>query len=247
MTGGRLSGDDLRAMFAAAAALLERNMQSVNALNVFPVPDGDTGTNMFLTLQAVVEAAGPPDGAPASEVASKMARAALMGARGNSGVILSQLFKGFQTGIGGGDDCGPEEFAASCASARDLAYKSVGEPVEGTMLTVMSSVADAAQGVSDSGGGLEETVISPEEAAAILGAASTGERPQPKPADAERLRLLVESTRIRLAYAYDRQFAVSLSGIRTLPHQIEAVYLKMLPQPRLRFLLDSDWDRLATF
>ena len=60
----RLSGDDLRAMFASAAALLERNMESVNALNVFPVPDGDTGTNMFLTLQAVVEGAGPPDGAP---------------------------------------------------------------------------------------------------------------------------------------------------------------------------------------
>ena len=101
MTGdrdSRLSGDDLRAMFASAAALLERNMESVNALNVFPVPDGDTGTNMFLTLQAVVEGAGPPDGAPASDVASSMARAALMGARGNSGVILSQLFKGIETG-----------------------------------------------------------------------------------------------------------------------------------------------------
>ena len=61
-----------------------------------------------------------------------------------------------------------------------------------------------------------------------------------QPADPERLRLLIESTRIRLAYAYDRQFAVSLSGIRTLPHQIEAVYMKMLPQPRLRFLLADD-------
>ena len=159
MTGdrdSRLSGDDLRAMFASAAALLERNMESVNALNVFPVPDGDTGTNMFLTLQAVVEGAGPPDGAPASEVASAMARAALMGARGNSGVILSQLFKGFETGLGGADDCGPEELAAVYASARDLAYKSVAEPVEGTMLTVMSSVADAAQDVVDSGGGVQE-------------------------------------------------------------------------------------------
>ena len=131
-------------------------MESVNALNVFPVPDGDTGTNMFLTLQAVVEGAGPPDGAPASEVASAMARAALMGARGNSGVILSQLFKGFETGLDGAADCGAEELAAAYASARDLAYKSVAEPVEGTMLTVMSSVADAARGVLDSGGGVEE-------------------------------------------------------------------------------------------
>ena len=159
MTGdrdSRLGGDDLRAMFAAAAALLKRNMESVNALNVFPVPDGDTGTNMYLTLQAVVEGAGPPDGAPASDVASRMARAALMGARGNSGVILSQLFKGFETGLGAAAECGPEELAAAYASARDLAYKSVAEPVEGTMLTVMSSVADAAQGVADAGGGIQE-------------------------------------------------------------------------------------------
>ena len=86
-------------------------------------------------------------------------------------------------------------------------------------------------------GTLEEAVISPEEAAEILGAEKT---PAPRPVDADRLRLLVESARIRLAYTYDRQFAVSLSGIRTLPHQIEAVYMKMLPQPRLRFLLADD-------
>ena len=86
-------------------------------------------------------------------------------------------------------------------------------------------------------GALEEAVISAEEAAAIVGAE---EKEVVRPADAERLRLLIESARIRLAYAYDRQFAVSLSSIRTLPHQIEAVYLKMLPQPRLRFLLADD-------
>ena len=86
-------------------------------------------------------------------------------------------------------------------------------------------------------GALEETVISSEEAAIISG---VEEKAAAQPADAERLRLLIESARIRLAYTYDRQFAVSLSGIRTLPHQIEAVYLKMLPQPRLRFLLADD-------
>ena len=86
-------------------------------------------------------------------------------------------------------------------------------------------------------GALEEAVISPEEAATVFGA---GEKVAAQPADSERLRLLIESARIRLAYTYDRQFAVSLSGIRTLPHQIEAVYLKMLPQPRLRFLLADD-------
>ena len=86
-------------------------------------------------------------------------------------------------------------------------------------------------------GSLEEAVISPDEATEILG---TERSLATQPADADRLRLLVESARIRLAYTYDRQFAVSLSGIRTLPHQIEAVYLKMLPQPRLRFLLADD-------
>ena len=86
-------------------------------------------------------------------------------------------------------------------------------------------------------GELEEAVISSEEAAIISG---VQEKAAAQPADAERLRLLIESARIHLAYAYDRQFAVSLSGIRTLPHQIEAVYLKMLPQPRLRFLLADD-------
>ena len=89
-------------------------------------------------------------------------------------------------------------------------------------------------------GALDETTISPDEAMSILGAESTTIEAPPQPVDAGQLRLLVESTRIRLAYAYDRQFAVSLSGIRTLPHQIEAVYLKMLPQPRLRFLLADD-------
>ncbi len=88
-------------------------------------------------------------------------------------------------------------------------------------------------------GELDEAVLSAEDLAALLEVHT--EEPKPiRPVDAEKLRLLVESTRIRLAYAYDRQFAVSLSGIRTLPHQIEAVYLRMLPQPRLRFLLADD-------
>jgi SNF2 family DNA or RNA helicase len=86
---------------------------------------------------------------------------------------------------------------------------------------------------------LEEAVISATEAASILGAEREVSE-SAKPVDAEKLRLLVESSRIRLAYAHDRQFAVSLSGIRTLPHQIEAVYQAMLPQPRLRFLLADD-------
>ena len=89
-------------------------------------------------------------------------------------------------------------------------------------------------------GDLDETVLSPEDLTRLEANGSGPETAPASPADAEKLRLLVESARIRLAYAYDHQFAVSLSGIRTLPHQIEAVYLKMLPQPRLRFLLADD-------
>ena len=88
-------------------------------------------------------------------------------------------------------------------------------------------------------GSPDEAILSADEAELLFGQATTGAA-KIAPADADRLRLLVESARIRLAYAHDRQFAVSLSGIRTLPHQIEAVYLKMLPQPRLRFLLADD-------
>src|SRR6266699_3643324 len=85
----------------------------------------------------------------------------------------------------------------------------------------------------------DEAILSLEEGAALVGQVVTA-HPSIHPVDSEKLRLLVESARIRLAYAHDRQFAVSLSGIRTLPHQIEAVYMRMLPQPRLRFLLADD-------
>ena len=142
----RLTGDDLRAMFSAATHLLGRNVESINALNVFPVPDGDTGTNMFLTLRTVVDQVDALGGASAADVASGMARGALMGARGNSGVILSQFFKGMAVGLEGASDFGAEEFVRALQEAREHSYKAVGEPVEGTMLTVISSVADAAQG-----------------------------------------------------------------------------------------------------
>lgn len=85
----------------------------------------------------------------------------------------------------------------------------------------------------------EEAILSSEEIASLVGQAVSSATIV-RPSDAERIRLLVESARIRLAYAHDRHFAVSLSGIRTLPHQIEAVYMKWLPQPRLRFLLADD-------
>ncbi|HIA99994.1 MAG TPA: DAK2 domain-containing protein, partial [Gemmatimonadetes bacterium] len=141
----RLDGQDLCSMFTVATALFERNVDGINALNVFPVPDGDTGTNMFLTLQAVVERALSVRGDSVSDVAEAMADGALMGARGNSGVILSQFFKGIAVGLNNEHDCGPSELAGALVSAREQSYKAVSNPVEGTLLTVISSVAEAAE------------------------------------------------------------------------------------------------------
>ena len=140
----RYGGDDLHAMFVAATSLLERNVEAVNALNVFPVPDGDTGTNMFLTMRAISDTPGPARGTPAGDVAATMARSALMEARGNSGVILSQFFKGMAVGIENTPDFGAEELARGFREAKGYAYRAVGQPVEGTILTVISSVAEAA-------------------------------------------------------------------------------------------------------
>ena len=157
-TDGPLTGADLRAMIASASRLLEHNVEAINALNVFPVPDGDTGTNMYLTLREVVGGVADLESASASEVASAMARCALMGARGNSGVILSQLFKGIALGLEGTSEFGAEELVRAFNEARDRAYQAVGEPVEGTMLTVMRIAADAAQATLDGGGTVSDVV-----------------------------------------------------------------------------------------
>ena len=150
-TRNRLDGADLAAMFAAAGAALGANAEAVNALNVFPVPDGDTGTNMYLTMQSGLEDLGGLNAPTASEAVSAFYSGTFMGARGNSGVILSQFFKGFSEGLDGNTDCGGEDLARACDLAREHAYKSVANPVEGTMLTVIASVADAAREAAGEG------------------------------------------------------------------------------------------------
>ena len=151
----RFDGEQLRAMFSAAMKLLERHVEAVNALNVFPVPDGDTGTNMFLTLREMLSHTDELEGSSAGEMAGAMARGALMGARGNSGVILSQFFKGIASELEGKSDFGAVDMAASMERAREHSYNAVGKPVEGTLLTVIARVADAATESAQSG----ETVL----------------------------------------------------------------------------------------
>ena len=147
-------------MFSEATALLSANVDAVNALNVFPVPDGDTGTNMHLTMKAVVEEAASVTSTSAADVASAMARGALMGARGNSGVILSQFFKGLGSGLEDTPVLDGQRLAAALELGREQAYKAVGQPVEGTILTVISTAARAARSTAGSGGSLIEVLES---------------------------------------------------------------------------------------
>ena len=137
------SGEDLRQMFAAATSWLERNADAINSINVFPVPDGDTGTNMYLTMRATLEEAYLSESDAADVVAKAMARGALMGARGNSGVILSQIFRGMADGLAGKARFNGCDFVGALQEASKSAYKAVSQPVEGTILTVMREVAAA--------------------------------------------------------------------------------------------------------
>ena len=140
-----LRGVELYRMFSAGTAALEQNVQAINSLNVFPVPDGDTGTNMLLTMRAVLQAGAPVQEDAAGEVAAAMARGAVLGARGNSGVILSQFFRGFAQGLQGQEVCDCERLAAAFAEATDCAYRAVSNPVEGTILTCIREASLAAQ------------------------------------------------------------------------------------------------------
>ena len=131
-----IDGIKLREMFLAAAQYLEKNKQAVNALNVFPVPDGDTGTNMSLTMMAAIKEIQATKDYTVAKVADAASKGALKGARGNSGVILSQLFRGFAKALQNVDKMSTREYAEALHEGAKTAYKAVMKPVEGTMLTV---------------------------------------------------------------------------------------------------------------
>ncbi|WP_088229036.1 DAK2 domain-containing protein [Desulfosporosinus sp. FKB] len=145
-------------MMVAGAQTLELKKQDVDALNVFPVPDGDTGTNMFLTIQSAARDAEKAAGVSISEVASAASMGSLMGARGNSGVILSQLLRGIAKGLDGLVTANPLQLAQALQSGVDTAYKAVMRPVEGTILTVARETAKAALSKAKAGGSLLDTL-----------------------------------------------------------------------------------------
>ncbi len=146
----RLDGLVFANMVANGAANLSQNADYVDSLNVFPVPDGDTGTNMNLTMTSGAKEVAALNSANIADVSSKFARGLLMGARGNSGVILSQLFRGFGKAIEGKTEVSTVDFAEALKRGVDTAYKAVMKPVEGTILTVAREAADEALRASES-------------------------------------------------------------------------------------------------
>jgi DAK2 domain fusion protein YloV len=140
-----LNGQVLREMFVAATGWLEKSAPDIDALNVFPVPDGDCGTNMLLTMRSSVEESYRAPDHSVSAVAQAMAKGALMGARGNSGVILSQIWRGLAQGLSGKECFNNVDLAEALQQASVIAYKGLSNPVEGTILTVIRDAASAAQ------------------------------------------------------------------------------------------------------
>jgi len=148
-TAGALNGDldALRQVVTGALASLEASRQRIDDLNVYPVPDGDTGTNLTMTVRAVADAVDKTSAASRASLARDVARGALMGARGNSGVILSQIVRGAADVLAETDSNHIDAHAAAAAlrSASDAAYRAVRRPVEGTMLTVIRELAEEAE------------------------------------------------------------------------------------------------------
>jgi DAK2 domain fusion protein YloV len=138
-------GQQWKHAMAAATTWLNRHSAAINALNVFPVPDGDTGTNMSLTMQAAYKTVADSPNHSVAEVAAAMSHGALMGARGNSGVILSQVFRGFSKGLKGSPQLTAGTFTEALREAAAMAYQAVLKPVEGTMLTVIREMAEGAE------------------------------------------------------------------------------------------------------
>lgn len=171
-----VSGDRLRAAIIAASGWLDTQVERLDALNVFPVPDGDTGTNMALTLRATAE--GLRDlsgGTTASDVAQAAARAALLGARGNSGVILSQLLRGVAAALQDAPSLTAPLLADALTGASDAARKAVAQPVEGTILT---AARESARAAADAASKTEDVLVVLEsalEAAGLAVAATTSQ------------------------------------------------------------------------
>jgi hypothetical protein len=143
-----INGNQFKILFEASLRWLKANQQYVNSLNVFPVPDGDTGTNMLLTMQAAYNEISTLEEENIGKMAKNAAQGALMGARGNSGVILSQILRGFARVLDNLPEMDAQLFSNALAESRNTAYKGVVRPVEGTILTVIKDISIAVENAS---------------------------------------------------------------------------------------------------
>ena len=139
-----IDGQAFKKLLEAGLTWLKANQEIVNTLNVFPVPDGDTGTNMVLTMQSAYSEIRDSGQRHIGQLTQAISQGALMGARGNSGVILSQIWRGFSRALHDSEVLDGQNMVKALAEARDTAYKGVVRPVEGTILTVIKDVAKAA-------------------------------------------------------------------------------------------------------
>ncbi len=144
-----IDGPLLKEMFIGATKFLEKNKEMLNSLNVFPVPDGDTGTNMTLTMQSAIRALKTTGSTDIVELANMVSNGSLMGARGNSGVILSQILRGFSKALQGKDQIDTQVLADALDKGSKTAYKAVMKPIEGTILTVSRESAEHALSVCE--------------------------------------------------------------------------------------------------
>ena len=158
-------GDGLLGAFRAAVMNLEAHVDEINALNVYPVPDGDTGSNMLATVRAALIEAEAAAGQPAERIAAAISFGALMGARGNSGVITSQIFRGMAEGLGGKSRFNGLDLAHALTQGARTAYGAVAKPVEGTILTVIRESADAAVAAAERSDDIETVLAATVDAA----------------------------------------------------------------------------------
>ena len=224
-----VDGKGLMLLFEAGLVRLTANQPYVNSLNVFPVPDGDTGTNMVLTMQAALKEAEMRQSENIGEMAHAIAQGALMGARGNSGVILSQIWRGFARALDHYDTMDSALFVRAMQEARNTAYKGVVRPVEGTILTVIKDMTSAAEEAAKRGAALHEIL------AEIVRAGDESVRRTPELLPILKQACVVDSGGTGLYYIFEGM----LRFIEGQPLDVSTVVAKPLSEMVLENTLES--------
>ncbi len=152
LANSKIDGITLKKMMITAANNLEKTKEEINAINVFPVPDGDTGVNLFLTVRTVIDQFNETEVNSVAEASQLISKGSFLGAKGNSGVIISQFFQGFSSAIEDYDEIGIKEFAEALNEGKEWAYDAVMNPQEGTILTVIKDTAEKANEIAANDG-----------------------------------------------------------------------------------------------